>query len=394
MESTVNPPNLDVALSTRASESTLSSVDSKLGDLRGALGSVATDTLRVDDAGGSLTIDNTNIDTYLPNLHTALSTRASESTLSGIKTQTDKLTFDANSFLRMALASDEIGLAKESTLSSELTRLAKLRIYDDTLATPDWTDLTRTILRESKIIGDDVGLLKTADLSFDASGYLNVNVQVTANPSNLDVALSTRASESTLSAVDSKLGDIRGALASVASDKLRTSIIDSLPSGDNWIGRVKIGDGTNVLSLQTGGFKTPVLEVMAYHQSIPDYKEGAGASLEALDDVVWKDTTTYTVTETTWTSKTNVTLTFRRLPVDMLLGVIVVKGYVSATGETMYVRIVDAAGNVLDNATITATTETTVWLWFTKHSATHWDRIYVQAYVGKTSRCVYVIYPV
>ena len=76
-------PNLDVSLSTRASESTLSAVDSKLGDLRGALSSVATDKVRIDDAGGSITIDNSNLDTYLPNLNTTLSSRASESTLSG-----------------------------------------------------------------------------------------------------------------------------------------------------------------------------------------------------------------------------------------------------------------------------------------------------------------------
>ena len=54
-----------------------------IDDLRGALDSVASDKLRVSDGGGSLTIDNSNIDTYLPNLDTSLSSRASESTLSG-----------------------------------------------------------------------------------------------------------------------------------------------------------------------------------------------------------------------------------------------------------------------------------------------------------------------
>ena len=281
---------LDVVLSSRASESTLSAVDSKLGDLRGALGSVATDTLRVDDAGGSLTIDNANIDTYLPNLDTALSsraseatlssvlaqldikiselrdalkqstidstvyeksladiwykltqtlaiheqtpwnppnldmalssifdvvasrfgeaylynatdalsvydhakqirsqidshlpnldtelsTRASEATLSGIKSQTDKLTFDASNFLRIALASDEIGIAKESTLSSELTRLAKLKGYDP--GTGTWQDIHT-----------------------DGSNRIKAQLDSIPNPTNLDVALSTRASESTLS---------------------------------------------------------------------------------------------------------------------------------------------------------------------------------------------------
>lgn len=79
-----NPPNLDVSLSTRASESTLSAVNSKLGDIKGALDSVGTDKIRVSDGGGSITIDNSNIDSYLPNLDVNLSTRASESTLSAL----------------------------------------------------------------------------------------------------------------------------------------------------------------------------------------------------------------------------------------------------------------------------------------------------------------------
>ena len=143
--SVANPPNLDVALSTRASETTLS-------DLR--------DKVSRTDVESETGVFSKRVDIRYDNVGLA-----KEATLSGIKSQTDKLTFDANSFLRMALASDEIGLAKESTLSSELTRLAKLKIYDDTLATPDWVNLTRTILRESKIIEDAVGLAKETTLS-------------------------------------------------------------------------------------------------------------------------------------------------------------------------------------------------------------------------------------
>jgi len=94
------------------------------------------------------------------NLDVALSTRASESTLSGIKAQTDKLTFDSSNRLKVLLES-------------------------------------------------------------------------LPNPSNLDVALSTRASEATLSA-------IKNALASVGTDKVRVSLVDSLPAGTNKIGRVDV----------------------------------------------------------------------------------------------------------------------------------------------------------
>ena len=65
--------------------------------------------------------------TTVDNIDVPLSTRASENTLSGIKGQTDKLTFDANNNLQIAIASDQVGLATESTVSA----LAK----DDTLKT-------------------------------------------------------------------------------------------------------------------------------------------------------------------------------------------------------------------------------------------------------------------
>ncbi|RLG77351.1 MAG: hypothetical protein DRO12_02425, partial [Thermoprotei archaeon] len=55
-----------------------------------------------------------------------------------------------------------------------------------------------------QIKGDDSGILKASDLSFDGSGNLNVNAKAVANPPNLDVLLSTRASESTLSGIKSK----------------------------------------------------------------------------------------------------------------------------------------------------------------------------------------------
>jgi hypothetical protein len=66
------------------------------------------------------------------------------------------------------------------------------------------------------------------------------------NPSNLDVALSTRASEATLSA-------IKNALGSVGTDKLCTSLVDALPAGTNKIGSVDVASlpslpaGTNTI---------------------------------------------------------------------------------------------------------------------------------------------------
>jgi len=109
VESTVNPPNLDVALSTRASESTLSSIlaqlDITLSALRDALRGTGNKTLtdldsdlagiqsRVDDLKSALASIGT--DKLLttpdnpPNLDVSLSTRASETTVSSILSQLD-----------------------------------------------------------------------------------------------------------------------------------------------------------------------------------------------------------------------------------------------------------------------------------------------------------------
>jgi len=53
----------------------------------------------------------------------------------------------------------------------------------------------------------------------DDDGRLQVD---TANPPNLDVALSTRASETTAAAIETFLDELTDALASVGTDTLRT----------------------------------------------------------------------------------------------------------------------------------------------------------------------------
>lgn len=61
---------------------------------------------------------------------------------------------------------------------------------------PDW-------FIESTVKTDEIynRLASIENLTFDSNNYLQVNVKATVNPSNLDVALSTRASESTLSSI-------------------------------------------------------------------------------------------------------------------------------------------------------------------------------------------------
>jgi hypothetical protein len=165
-----------------------------LESLAGALASKATDKLRVSIvdvlplspfnltqiSGTSLTARDWSQDfAKLQNLDTTLSSRASESTL--------------------------------STLSGKFPSAVAL---SDSLSNP-----TTTIIG-SALLGFDGTYFRR--VAVDTSSRLRVVVESVVNPPNLDVALSTRASESTLSA-------IAGALASKATDKLRVSVVDALP---------------------------------------------------------------------------------------------------------------------------------------------------------------------
>lgn len=174
---------------------------------------------------------------YIKNLDTTLSSRASESTLAGIKSQTDKLRFDGNSYLYVNAA---------------------------VVANPPNLDVAlSTRASESTLSGIKS---KTDKLTFDSNNYLYVNAAVVANPSNLDVALSTRASESTLSSFSAKFpsatslsdslsnpsttivgsallgwdGSYWRRVAVDSSSRLRTVVesLPSLPSGSNIIGGV------------------------------------------------------------------------------------------------------------------------------------------------------------
>jgi hypothetical protein len=209
-----------------------------LESLTGALTSRATDSLRVSVvsslpespfnlakvAGTALTGRDWSSDfARLQNIDVALSSRASESTLAGIKAQTDKLAFDASSRLRInaevvanppnldvALSSR----ASEATLSSFSSKFPSATALADNLGNP-----TTTIVGSALLGWDGTYWRRVA---VDTSSRLKVVVESVANPPNLDVALSTRASESTLSA-------IAGALATRATDKLRVSVVDVLP---------------------------------------------------------------------------------------------------------------------------------------------------------------------
>jgi hypothetical protein len=170
-----DPPSLNVSLSTRASESTLSSLSSKFP-----------------------------IAVYLSDSIPNTSTTIVGSALLG---------FDSDGSLWRRVRIDSSGRLViqnlDVSLSSFSGKFPSAASLSDSLSNPSTT-----------IIG-------SAILGFDGSYWRRVRVDTSGrlaiqNQPNFDVALSTRASEATLSA-------IKNALASVGTDKLRTSVVDSLP---------------------------------------------------------------------------------------------------------------------------------------------------------------------
>jgi len=89
---------------------------------------------------------------------------------------------------------------------------------------------------------------KIDKLSFDENNNLLVNVKGGSVSISNFPSWFTKSSKTT-DDLFSKLDALDNALASVGNDKLRTSLVDSLPAGDNWIGRVKLGDGSNIVNI-------------------------------------------------------------------------------------------------------------------------------------------------
>ncbi|MEM3942805.1 MAG: hypothetical protein QXJ59_01860 [Thermofilaceae archaeon] len=188
-----NPPNLDVALSTRASESTLSSI--------------------------------------LGRLDVALSTRASESTLAAVRDRLpSSLTTAGN--LRTAIMEDAVGLARDSTLAAVRDRLP--------------SSLTSAGNLRTAIVEDAVGLARDSTVS----SILN----------RLDVNLSTRASESTLAAVRDRLpsslttaGNFRAAVVEdtvgLARDSTVAAVRDRLPSSLTTAGNFRVAVAEDAVGL-------------------------------------------------------------------------------------------------------------------------------------------------
>lgn len=143
-------------------ESVLGQLDIKLSalrdDLRGTDNRTLTDIYnKMADRLPRVIYDSagTELSSYIKNLDTGLSTRASETTLSGIKTQTDKLTFDASSYLYVnaAVVANPSNLdvalstrASEDTLSGFSGKFPSAAALADNLSNPTTTIVGSALL--------------------------------------------------------------------------------------------------------------------------------------------------------------------------------------------------------------------------------------------------------
>ena len=120
-----------------------------------------------------------------------------------------------------------------------------LQLLTETLAQ---LDITLSALRDALLGTDSKTLTDLYDKAYDSSNdRIKVDVQTVANPSNLDVALSTRASETTLSSIlnqlDIALSVLRDALLGADSKTLTDLYNKAYDSGQDRI-KVKIEDSS------------------------------------------------------------------------------------------------------------------------------------------------------
>jgi hypothetical protein len=239
---------LDVALSTRSSESTLSALSGKfpsaaaLGDaLSNPTTTIIGGALLGWDSAGSVwervyTDGSNRLKVQLDaapnpsNLDITLSALRDALRGTGNKTLTDLDTDLSNIYARLDVALST--RASETTLSGLSGKLPSAVALADNLSNP-----TTTIIGVANLGWDGTYWRR---LAADTTSRLRTVVESVANPSNLDVALSTRASETTLSGLSGKFPSA-AALGDALANPTTTIIGGALLGfdGTNW-GRVAV----------------------------------------------------------------------------------------------------------------------------------------------------------
>ena len=191
----------------------------------------------------------------------------------GIKKIVDPLPAGTNNIGDVDVVSSALpqGAATEATLATRATAAAQT----------DGSQKTQVV--------DDTG----DKLEIDASGRAAIQ-----NQPNMDVALSTRATEATLLAADGRLTTIDAVLDSIKDTEGIKKITDQLPAGTNEIGAVAQGtraaaaSGWPLYIVDDAGNKVGVILDGAIYRLQADAKIAKGASalvhLDALDTTAGK----------------------------------------------------------------------------------------------------------
>jgi len=215
---------------------------------------------------------------------------------------------------------------------------------------------------------------------------------------NIDVTLSTRASESTLLGFSGKFPSA-AALSDSLSNPTTTIVGSALLAWDGTYWRRVAADSSSRLRVVAESVANPpnldrsLSKVAQNIIGVEVGLSGYGAVYPSFDGTQWYDGTTYTVIETSWTEKTRFRLRMRSLPHAGYYLHVVLIGYVAASGQTMYVRVRGLHLGVLASFTFTDTSvipkEARV---FFDKVAWWEDVVVVEAYVAASGQTGYITY--
>jgi len=207
---------------------------------------------------------------------------------SGIKTQIDKLTFDGSNYLYVRIGATDVSLGSAT---------AQLQVKNSSGV---WTDVgyaSGNLSIPITIQTDNAGLAtettlsdiksQTDKLAFDGSSRLYVNAAVVANPPNLDVALSTRASEATLSSAKNILSAIRAQTDRLTFDALNHLYVKADQVGNPPNLDVALSTRASEATLSTFSSKFPAAVTLSDALSNPTTTI-VGSAVLGWDGINWR----------------------------------------------------------------------------------------------------------
>jgi len=346
---------------------------------------------------------------------------ARDTTLQGIKAQTDKLQFDANNFLRIALANSEImipvdiqgqvnalyvtgtvgiiadtvGLARDTTLAQVRDRLPsslttagnlKVAILEDSvgLARDSTLNSVLTQLRTGVLVS---GTVSIAGQPVQVTGSIGIVADTIGLARDSTVAqVRDRLPSSLTSRGNFKVAILEDSVG-LARDSTLNSVLTQLRTGVLVSGTVSIA-GQPISVKASASF--PISGVIGIiSDSVGLARDNIRQRIWGVDpgrtdqyDYYWSGT--YTVTATTWTTYASYNFYPRYWPVKTYAYYVRagIGGYVNMSGATLYVRIRDSRTGATSQASITATG--TVWVYpsMTVYGVfNEVDTIYLDAYV-------------